>query len=885
MKAGHGQFDQRPSDGGTHPVPSRHSFGSVWLLLFGIFLLSLNAVGCSRLRLPAIDPNGSRIFLPFPNTTGLALPDQGQPGQTGIFPTPAFAEPTTPPPCVDGSVCNLMGEKHQLVSRLQERFSSPGEAGEIQLTPRHVLAPVGGEVVLLAGICGPDGYLVKGEPLEWMLSPDSVGTFIDVGDDRPGKLTSLLRHDPKVEKLDVDFARGRTSSKPQLITRGSPGCDDDIPLKEGQTWLSISSPSEGISRVTVLAPDSQVWDRRYQTTTIYWVDAQAQFPTPRIVNSGRTVELVTRVTKAENMVPAEDWIVNYTIVDPSIATFVPPTGSNQAVVKVNSDGQAIATLAALPGKRGTTPVMIEVVRPAQPSDNLPAIPIDRRQTFVTFSAPGLTLQAFGPELGSVGEQLTYNASLGNPGDIDAENARMLVNIPAGTRLIQSIPEPSQSTDTGLIWEQGILAANRQLDVTLILEPLQTSTYDVVFQAAAEGGLSDQSSVRTEIIAASVDVKFAPAGGVAQAEVGNQVQYEIDVTNNGRQSLTDLQLVIETSPGLPEAYQGVNKVEQAIPMLLPSETRKIGATFQVQQEGQLVARLTVRSGNNILAEKSASILGLPEKPKEPAIGVSIRFPETIRVGGRSTAEVTVRNPGEVKLTDIQVQLSVDPTLAVTRVDNANLRNLALSNDGLTGTWSAQDLLPRMPGDSGDVIRRLFVEFESKAPVEAGRISVRATSAENVQSEDSAQFRAIGNEVTPPAPVTPPARETLTGELEVELIDYRDPANIGSEIRYDLIVTNGQNQPNRNVRVMLRLPEGVQIQQITSGGTQTSYEFIDKNTIALPDIQYLRSTDNVTYTLVLIPQVPQLMELRARVYSDQQPTPSEASETTTVNARAQ
>ena len=57
-----------------------------------------------------------------------------------------------------------------------------GERGCILLSPQKIVAPVGGEVVLLSGICGTDGYLQVGQPLEWMLTPDSVGTFIEVGD-------------------------------------------------------------------------------------------------------------------------------------------------------------------------------------------------------------------------------------------------------------------------------------------------------------------------------------------------------------------------------------------------------------------------------------------------------------------------------------------------------------------------------------------------------------------------------------------------------------------------------------------------------------------------------------------------------------------------------
>ncbi len=485
MQAGHGQFERTATE-------IRFSANRLSGLIYGLLILSLFSIshGCSKLRLPAIDPNGSHLFLPCPNTTQLVFPEHlhGSDHHCSL-PTPAFAAPATPPPCVDaseaepGGVCNLF--KHKLVSESHEHFRSPGKAGEIELTPVRVVAPVGGEVVLLAGICGEDGYLVKRQPLEWMLSPDSVGQFIEVGNDAPGKLAGLMSlGDPKIEKLDVDFARGRTSNKEQLITRGTPACNDDIKLREGETWLSVSSPSEGVSRVTVLAPDSEIWDRRRQTATIYWVDAEWQFPSPKPARAGETIQLVTRVTRSEKLVPATDWIVR--VYDPrsECGHIPPPTGSNVSLVKVNSDGQAIAQLTSQPGARGSTPVMIDVIKPADPSDNLPEIVLGRGQTIVTFSSPALALQTFGPDVGSVGELLTYVASLANPGDIDAENVRLEVAIPVGTRLVSATPEPSSRTDTGLIWDQGLLAAQRQLDVSIVVEALQANTFDVAFRRKA-----------------------------------------------------------------------------------------------------------------------------------------------------------------------------------------------------------------------------------------------------------------------------------------------------------------------------------------------------------------------------------------------------------------
>ncbi len=209
------------------------------------------------------------------------------------------------------------------------------------LTPTTIVAPVGGEVVLLAGICGEDGYLVTKEPIEWMLSPESVGTFLEVGDDAKGKTLRQWHAKPKVEKLDVDFAKGRTSSQATTITRGSARPNDDLKLKKGQTWISLSSPVEGTSRVTALAPDSEIWDKRRQTAIIYWVDAQWRFPDPQSVMNGQPATLRTQVFQSEGFVGAEGWKVRYRSLNPELARFLP---SNADVAEVTVDASGNGTV-------------------------------------------------------------------------------------------------------------------------------------------------------------------------------------------------------------------------------------------------------------------------------------------------------------------------------------------------------------------------------------------------------------------------------------------------------------------------------------------------------------------------------------------------------------
>ncbi len=112
-----GGIDCRDGPMNTHAATSASSPATPLplgrLLLIAVALLVALACGCSRLRLPAIDPTGSCLFTPPPTTTTLALPCLDGEGcgcfgclqglgckKKGFaFPEPAFPEPSTPPSC------------------------------------------------------------------------------------------------------------------------------------------------------------------------------------------------------------------------------------------------------------------------------------------------------------------------------------------------------------------------------------------------------------------------------------------------------------------------------------------------------------------------------------------------------------------------------------------------------------------------------------------------------------------------------------------------------------------------------------------------------------------------------------------------------------------
>ena len=889
-----------------------------------LVLLPWLLMGCQRLQLPAIDPNGRCLFLPLPNTTQLAIPPlHSRPGEPGFLPSPAFQSPSAPPPCLDGNcepagVCNLFHRKHQGIQKIHDHFRSAGKAGELQLTPMRIVAPVGGEVVLLAGICGQDGYLVKREPLEWMLSPESVGQIIQVNDDAPGKLSSLLHpHRPKVEKLDVDFAKGRTSAKPQIIDRGTPNCDDDIHLREGETWISISSPTQGTSRITALAPESDIWDRRRKTAVIYWVDAQWEFPNPQIVKADQRALLRTKVTKAEGLVPASGWLVQYTIVDPNIATFAGPPEIQRVDDRtvrsvVDASGFAYLELAAVPGAMGTTAVVIEVISPAQPEDNIPALTVGRGQSFVTFSSAGLQLQVYGPEVITQGDRANFSATLANPGDINAENTRLIMNLPPGLRYLGASLEPSALTDAGAVWDQGVLPANRQLDVSFTAEAIASGTYEVIFQGEATGVRADRKAVRFEVVQPTVELRFAPAQGKSQAEVGEIVPYEIDLTNTGRQSLTNLKLMVQSSAGMVEASQGDSKVELSIPQLQPGETRKIGIPFRLQQEGEQQAVLRVLSGGVVVAEKSASVLGLTPRPRQPNIGVEIQLPgqlsqtRTAQVGVPYKVQILLRNAGEMTLTNPNVQIATDASvIQFFEVDTGN-RSFS-SGGGGSVLWSPPNLLP---GEGADRVRVLWLTFVANRPATGVTINVQASSAEGVQASTSTTINVVDERAdsglgAPPAsspppsvlprdsqpPILPPSGTggtdstsvlpPVSGRLNLSITDFRDPEVVGATLRYALRVSNNSDRDNRRTQIQILVSEGAELLGVSYEGSTVSTTRGIGGAIKLPELAVFRRGEELVYTVYIrAPRVPQQMSIQASVLSDLFTSPVSAVETTTI-----
>ena len=645
----------------------------IWLLGLMLFLCSNSATG--QIRLPAIDPSGNRIFLPNANTTlltpnsaaqnaltnplrqGTGTVGSGVFSQRGLNPFgnvstprnigrsgPAFTQPRRVPAC-GGSGCleDQKPSKKHFVPNMNERKTA-GQQGEILMTPSRIIAPVGSEVVVITGICGGDGYLATNQPLEWMLSNDSVGQLIEVGGMHHSTFNKLVS--PEAKKFDGQYAWGRTGLKRIVLTRGTPTPCDDIELAKGQTFVSVSSASPGTTYVTGVAPKAEGWDRRRATTIIQWVDALWATPTPSQATAGTVYPLTTVVNRSTDGKGVEGWKVKYTIVGGAPAEFA-PAGSNTALATTDAEGRGIAQIRQPAGRfePGVTQVRVDIVRPG--FGNEPELVVESGLTTVTWSAPALTIRAVGPKAADQDQPFNYRVSVTNPGDQVARGVVVRTkDLDDSLEYISSTPKPVEF-GRQLEWTLGDIAPGSPPQIIDVqLKSNRRGNAGLCFEVASDSDrLRTEACSQTEISAPCLGLMI---DGPSAARVGDDVVYKFIVENQCDEPIEDIELQVAYDPGL-YADGRTNPVVTRISELNFGQKREVSLAFNVQQPGTQCIKLNVTTSGGEAFEAGKCLDA--SNVAQPEVQLFVEGQSPITVGETAQVNARVVNNGNAPINSV------------------------------------------------------------------------------------------------------------------------------------------------------------------------------------------------------------------------------------------
>ena len=843
-----------------------------------LLLLIILQAGCAQLRLPAIDPLGRQLFLPQQTTQVLGNPLRPTQSPTGVFQPqafsqpqqvapqfqnrsnqPAFQQPTTPPPC-DGSDTRRHASKKHLIPNPTDK-KTQGQLGEIIMTPSRIVAPVGSEVVVLAGICGDDGFFVKNQPLEWMLSNNSVGELVEVGGMHHQGFNKLIP--PTAKKFSGQYAWGRTGIKNIVLTRGTPTPVDDIDLAKGQTFASVSSSSPGTTYVTAVAPKAEGWDKRRASTIIHWVDGRWSVPAPTRATAGTVHPLTTVVGSTEDGSGLRDWEVRYAIVGGAPAEFA-PSGSQTAVAKTNSDGQATVQIRQPAGQftPGTSQVRVDIVRPAVFGEK--ELVVESGLTSVTWSAPALTIRAIGPRKAEFDEPFNYRVEVTNPGDQVSRNVVVRTkNLDDGIEFISSTPKPTQY-GRNFEWELGDIApgsAPRMLDIQM--KSKKRGNVGMCFEvASATDRLQTEACAETEIILPCIGFSV---DGPTTARVGDSISYRLNLENQCDEPLENVRVKVAYDTGLIRPGKSNPAIfeldgSQGAPFLQFGETRSLPITFDVQSPGTRCFEVEITAqgvqpklerrcievqagaGGGIGGGTGGSVLeGGSTGPADnnSALQLSLSGGQPTEVGGQSLVEARITNRGNVPLERVTLVNKFARSLSPDKITRDFWENHQLIDDELflnVGTITPGQTVPiEFLYNANQIDPNARIDMTVTTPT--GESATQSTSIRVGAAGTGGGFGSgsgsggnvpdFGREgIGIPDDGASSGGPPVNQGLDVRVQTLNPNIRVGGQSKIQFSVENSTQQSIENVNVRLLVPNSVSFENLFSDsniGLINRYEF--------------------------------------------------------------
>jgi len=797
-------------------------------------LLALTALiigGCAYDRVPRIDPSGERVFLP-----GSAASSRPEPG-------PARSHPT----------CT------------------------VRVTPASIMAPVGTEVVVVAAVCGDDRFMRTNERVEWAIAPGGVGHFLNVG---YNGVSDWLAGEFSRGMVNATYAVGTTMRAQLKLTRGTAAPGDDVCVRAGEGWVTLTSPIEGTSYVTAYVPSVTSWDARNRTAVIHWV---------------------------KNCQPG---LAGTTIVGPSVATS-PAITTGPSI----TTGPAVST----PGSilpRGT-PVVPDVGT-TRPSATAPSAASPSPSTGGARTAPvKYGIRKTGPSSAAVGATVVYQISIANQGETPVEKVVATDELPAQLTLISTNP-PAQQTGRKLQWNVGTLAVRetRRLEVTARADQKGVATSCV---EVSGGGLTARQCVNTTIAGVAVEVTMS---GPREVALGADAVFEMTITNRSNVAAPPLVVTDTFEAGLVNAVSP-SPIERDLKDLAAGQSRKIKVTFRAAKAGKQCHTVTVSEGGaeiarttgcvNVVAPAGASMSSTPpstfgtpggsagapgfgtrpggdsgpampgpalNSPGTPAGGtggtiapppdrtttnaavtltVKKNGPKSKRVGEIAEFTILVTNAGTQKATGLKIIDRYDPALKPVRATKG------LDTEGFDLVWNLDELLP------GKTIE-YAINCECVEPVTkaCNRIIVTCREGQKGEAEACLEVTPAGSAATPPAgnrtpekdKPAPPASVRASG-LSMTVADSRDPVMVGKELTYEIQVTNKGAEPEEQVRLVVYLPS--QLDPVALGTTGPTSPAQEAGRVRFDPIGEMPAGKTVTYRVRTQAAKPGTVKVKAELTS--------------------
>jgi len=667
------------------------------------------------------------------------------------------------------------------------------DAAMLKVEPLEDTNQVQTQHVLIATVTDASGKPLDSRRVEWLIQEGSVGSIVEV--DESGW------YDTRGAKIDNKYAVTHTNRNAHVITRGNDDPKDDIHIEPGQTWCVITSPVEGDTHVVAYAPAIFNWDKHKVFLVKHWQDAAWKWPPDATNAIGTPHELAVKVMKASDGSPLEGMVVHFKVASGPKAVLEP--GKKPAIaVKTDAAGIAKATLHQAKPTEGANVIEMEIIRPEDKQCCKPAVKLASGKMTKTWVGPRIGIEKTATPRAGVGDTITYDIVVTNPGKADATNTKVVDVMPDGITYVSSRPEAKVDGQT-LTWNLGRLAKGTKRSLTVKAKTTRTGTFWNPVTVTADHGLKDDAKDETVVTAPKLTLEKT---GPAEALICEPIPIKVVVRNTGDGPATGVKIMDELPDGL--TCDGSRSVSVDVGTLKPGQAKQATYTLRASKRGAYTNTATAKGAGGLKAEASHKIT-----VREPVLVLTKTGPKKRYIGTNIAYDITVANKG-----------------------NGEARRTVLT-DTLPGGVTFVSATGGGKASGG----RITWDLGTIPPDGSKKVSVtckaaRAGNIRNVISATAVCSKASAESVTQVAGI--PA-------ILLECVDNPDPIEVGTNTTYTITVTNQGSAVGTGIQITCIMP--AELDYVSSTGPTKAAT--DGKAITFAPLAELAPKAKATYRVVV------------------------------------
>ena len=387
----------------------------------------------------------------------------------------------------------------------------------------------------------------------------------------------------------------------------------------------------------------------------------------------------------------------------------------------------------------------------------------------------ILLEKFAANETVAGTDFSYEIQVTNLTDIDLENVQVTEQFDQGFTVKQTSPKSSMKNNATQ-WTLGVLPAGASKTIRVMGTP------------GAAGSFSTCSSVTyNTALCTTIDVVKPAlelmASGPANASQCDELKVRYAVKNSGTGTARDV-VVQGTLPNGLKTKTGSSSFSKNIGNLSAGQSKNFDVSTVASATGTYAqaAKATASGGLTVQSNTVSTVV------TKPMLEIAMSAPERQFAGRSINYQIVVNNKGNGPATGAVVEAAVP----------AGSRFASATEGGRVSggkvRWTLGDLAP---GASKTLGMKLKGE-------KMGRLAVSSTA--NADCADAVRATASTELSGIPA-------------ILMEVIDLEDPIEVGSNVTYEISVTNQGSAPGTGIRIVCTLPDNVSY--VDSSGVTTRF----------------------------------------------------------------